>query len=50
VRARQYSRYRSFGIAIPFGGVIMDSRGRLFGTTLRNGQYGDGGTVFELSP
>lgn len=35
---------------IPFGGVIMDLSGRLYGTTLRYGKYGDGGTVFELSP
>jgi len=33
----------------PFGGVILDSMGNLYGTTLGCGAYGDG-TVYELSP
>src|ERR1700678_487963 len=40
----------------PFGGLIADSAGNLYGTTVEGGEYdkgltGDrGGTVFELSP
>jgi uncharacterized repeat protein (TIGR03803 family) len=33
----------------PIGGLIMDSGGNLYGTTVEGGQNG-GGTVFELSP
>jgi uncharacterized repeat protein (TIGR03803 family) len=33
----------------PFGGLIFDSAGNLYGTTLDGGS-GGGGTVFELSP
>ncbi len=33
----------------PFNGVIFDSAGNLYGTTMLGGQYGFG-TVFELSP
>jgi len=34
---------------LPLGGLLLDERGNLYGTTLRGGLYG-GGTVFELSP
>ena len=34
---------------IPFGGLIFDSAGNLYGTTSWGGS-GNGGTVFELSP
>ena len=34
---------------LPFGGVIFDSAGNLYGTTLGGGS-GGGGTVYELSP
>jgi len=34
---------------MPFGGVVMDSAGNLFGTT-ETGAGQDGGIVFELSP
>jgi uncharacterized repeat protein (TIGR03803 family) len=33
----------------PFGGVIFDSTGNLYGTTVSDGSNG-GGTVFDLSP
>ena len=33
----------------PFGGVIFDGAGNLYGTTMDGGAY-DGGTVFELTP
>ena len=33
----------------PFGSLIVDSAGNLYGTTLQGGAY-NGGTVFELSP
>ena len=33
----------------PFGGLIFDSAGNLYGTTIDGGS-GGGGTVFELSP
>lgn len=33
----------------PYAGVIMDSTGNLYGTTLKGGKNGDG-IVFELSP
>src|SRR5207245_831479 len=33
----------------PFGGVIFDAAGNLYGTTASGGSSGDG-TVFELSP
>src|SRR5271166_2917290 len=35
--------------AVPFGGVIFDNSGNLYGSTLVHG-LGGGGTVFELSP
>jgi uncharacterized repeat protein (TIGR03803 family) len=35
--------------ALPFGGLIFDSAGNLYGTTSSGGS-GNGGTVFELSP
>jgi len=36
----------------PLGGLIIDSAGNLYGTTIGGGtsNFGDGGTVFELSP
>jgi uncharacterized repeat protein (TIGR03803 family) len=34
--------------AVPFGGLIMDKSGNLYGTTSSGGLYG-GGTVFEVS-
>lgn len=34
--------------SVPFNGVVMDSNGNLFGTTLDGGMYGYG-TVFELT-
>ncbi len=34
---------------LPFGGVILDKAGNLFGTTSRGGK-GQGGTVFEMRP
>jgi uncharacterized repeat protein (TIGR03803 family) len=34
---------------IPYGGVVLDSAGNLYGTTYYGGQY-NGGVVFELSP
>ena len=33
----------------PYGGVISDANGNLYGTTFGGGAY-DGGTVFELTP
>jgi uncharacterized repeat protein (TIGR03803 family) len=33
----------------PFGGLVFDSSGNLYGTTLQGGVHG-GGTVFELRP
>ncbi len=39
--------------AFPFGGVIRDVAGNLFGTTYGGGKYGFGigyGTVFKLAP
>ena len=33
----------------PYGGVVLDSKGNLYGTTTEGGLYGEG-TVFELSP
>jgi len=36
--------------AFPFGGVIFDAAGNLYGTTLSGGQTSNGGTVFELTP
>jgi uncharacterized repeat protein (TIGR03803 family) len=35
--------------SIPYGGVIQDAAGNLYGTTTTDGDNG-GGTVFELSP
>lgn len=35
--------------AIPYGGLVMDSNGNLYGTTAFAGQYG-GGVVFEVTP
>ena len=34
----------------PFAGMIFDGHGNLYGTTAGGGAYGQGGTVFELSP
>jgi uncharacterized repeat protein (TIGR03803 family) len=36
--------------AFPFGGVIFDAAGNLFGTTLSGGKTSNGGTAFELTP
>jgi len=33
----------------PYAGLILDSAGNLYGTTVRGGRYG-GGTVFEITP
>ena len=33
----------------PYGGVVFDAAGNLYGTTFADGKY-QGGTVFELSP
>jgi uncharacterized repeat protein (TIGR03803 family) len=51
------TRLHSFGGgigdgAIPFGGVIFDNAGNLYGTTVGggNGGGGNGGTVFQLTP
>jgi uncharacterized repeat protein (TIGR03803 family) len=33
----------------PVGGVIRDSAGNLYGTTLNNGKY-NGGVVFKIEP
>jgi uncharacterized repeat protein (TIGR03803 family) len=35
--------------ALPFGGLVMDNSGNLYGTTVSGGQNGSG-TAFELSP
>jgi uncharacterized repeat protein (TIGR03803 family) len=35
--------------AYPYGGVVFDTYGNLYGTTTEGGPFGDG-TVFELSP
>lgn len=37
------------GSALPFSGVIADTAGNLYGTTIAGGTY-DHGSVFELSP
>jgi uncharacterized repeat protein (TIGR03803 family) len=34
----------------PYGGLIMDAAGNLYGTTQQGGIYGYFGTVFELTP
>ena len=35
----------------PFGGVVLDTAGNLYGTTLYGGPYGDrGGVAFEFIP
>jgi uncharacterized repeat protein (TIGR03803 family) len=34
---------------VPYGGLILDSSGNLYGTTFTGGTFG-GGTVFELTP
>jgi uncharacterized repeat protein (TIGR03803 family) len=36
--------------ADPYGGLIFDSAGNLYGTTVYGGAHNPGGTVFELSP
>jgi uncharacterized repeat protein (TIGR03803 family) len=36
--------------AAPYGGLIFDQFGNLYGTTISGGIRGDGGTVFELTP
>ena len=36
--------------AQPYGGLIFDAAGNLYGTTTGGGPYGGGGTVFELMP
>jgi uncharacterized repeat protein (TIGR03803 family) len=33
----------------PYGGLIVDATGNLYGMTLNGGRF-NGGTVFELSP
>ncbi len=35
--------------AVPYGGLVMDNAGNLYGTTPFGGQYG-GGVVFEVTP
>lgn len=35
---------------LDFEGLVMDSSGNLYGTTLYGGAYNNGGTVWELSP
>ncbi len=34
----------------PYANLIMDSNGNLYSTTSAGGQFGNGGTVFELTP
>jgi uncharacterized repeat protein (TIGR03803 family) len=34
----------------PYGGLLMDKKGNLYGTTESGGAHSYGGTVFELSP
>jgi uncharacterized repeat protein (TIGR03803 family) len=36
--------------ALSFAGLIADSSGNLYGTSLRGGAHGDGGAVFEVTP
>lgn len=36
--------------ALPWGGMIFDRSGNLFGTTYSGGPYGVSGTVFQLTP
>jgi uncharacterized repeat protein (TIGR03803 family) len=38
------------GGCIPFAGVVLDSKGNLYGTTSQRGGAANGGTVFELTP
>src|SRR6202007_126101 len=48
----QFTIIHSFALsdgAVPFGGLIKDSAGNLFGTTEKGGVT-DNGTVFKLSP
>ncbi|MGA8153222.1 MAG: choice-of-anchor tandem repeat GloVer-containing protein [Terriglobales bacterium] len=33
---------------VPYGGVILDSEGNLYGTTIGGGDQGGGGTVYEI--
>ncbi len=47
-----FKGYPNDGYA-PFGSLIVDSRGALYGTTIYGGKYGGGygnGTVFKLTP
>jgi uncharacterized repeat protein (TIGR03803 family) len=34
----------------PFGGVVVDSKGNVYGTTENGGRFNNDGTVYELSP
>ena len=36
--------------AVPYGGLIFDQSGNLYGTTISGGINGESGTVFELTP
>ena len=36
--------------ASPFGALILDASGNLYGTTQFGGRFNDGGTVFEITP
>jgi uncharacterized repeat protein (TIGR03803 family) len=35
---------------VPYGGVVLDSNGNLYGTTSQRGGTANGGTVFDLTP
>jgi len=44
-------KFASRGGSEPFGGLIIDGAGNLYGTASRDGRYeGDSGTVFQLKP
>ena len=40
---------RVLGTAFPYGTLVVDKAGNLFGTTLNGGER-DWGTVFEMTP